>query len=153
MYVRIENNQAVEYPLFEGDLQHRFPDLQFPLDTYGTPVPEGYARVVSTTITNYDYSMKYTEGMPIYVDNVWKQNWIATPLADEEKQEQYQYVSYRVREQRNKLLRESDVWVVADRWATYTDTEKTKYSTYRQQLRDVPLQPGFPYSVIWPTLE
>lgn len=54
------------------------------------------------------------------------------------KAEQYRYV-------RDDLLTETDWWAVADR--TMTDAE----ITYRQALRDLPAQSGFPTSITWPT--
>ena len=52
----------------------------------------------------------------------------------------------RVREVRNRLLAETD-------WSQAVDVPqavKTKYSAYRQALRDVPQQPGFPENIQWP---
>lgn len=49
-----------------------------------------------------------------------------------------------VRNERNKLLRQSDVYALVDK---VTD----EWITYRQALRDVPSQDGFPTSVNWPT--
>ncbi len=45
--------------------------------------------------------------------------------------------------ERNILLSESDVYALADR---ITD----EWRTYRQALRDVPLQAGFPDNITWP---
>lgn len=36
--------------------------------------------------------------------------------------------------------------------ATLTANERARWREYRQQLRDVPQQPGFPDSVDWPEL-
>ena len=47
---------------------------------------------------------------------------------------------------RNGLLFDSD-------WTQLPDTPQTLkdlWSPYRQALRDVPQQPGFPYSITWP---
>jgi hypothetical protein len=49
-----------------------------------------------------------------------------------------------VRADRDALLAASDTMALADR---ITDAWKT----YRQALRDVPAQSGFPSSVTWPT--
>jgi len=49
-----------------------------------------------------------------------------------------------VRAQRNALLSGSDHMALADR---ITDA----WRTYRQALRDVPAQSGFPTNVTWPT--
>ena len=51
-----------------------------------------------------------------------------------------------VKDMRNKLLLESD-------WTQMPDVPlatKTQWAEYRQQLRDITLQAGYPYSVTWP---
>ena len=50
------------------------------------------------------------------------------------------------REKRNALLAECDWTQVAD-----APVDKTAWAGYRQALRDVPNQPGFPVTIIWPT--
>lgn len=49
-----------------------------------------------------------------------------------------------VREERNKLIAETDWWASSD--LTITDEQRT----YRQALRDVPSQ-GDPLNITWPT--
>lgn len=56
-----------------------------------------------------------------------------------------------IRKQRDELLNETD-------WTQMTDSaldelQKEKYRIYRQALRDIPEQPGFPYDVEFPVLE
>jgi hypothetical protein len=51
----------------------------------------------------------------------------------------------RVRNERNNLLAETDWWAVQDRTMTAGEID------YRQALRDVPAQDGFPLNVVWPT--
>jgi hypothetical protein len=46
--------------------------------------------------------------------------------------------------------------LVATDWTQGADTPqatKDKYAPYRQALRDVPAQAGFPNTVVWPTQE
>ena len=62
------------------------------------------------------------------------------------------YDGRQVRKERDKLLVESDSLVLPDRWSSYSTTKKSKISTYRQELRDIPQQDGFPTNVVWPTL-
>lgn len=47
---------------------------------------------------------------------------------------------------RNKLLQDSDWTQIAD----VNLTNKADWATYRQALRDVPAQEGFPLNVTWP---
>lgn len=50
-----------------------------------------------------------------------------------------------IRQERNQLLSETD-------WLALTDvTMSDDWRTYRQALRDVPGQAGFPSTVTWPT--
>jgi hypothetical protein len=48
--------------------------------------------------------------------------------------------------QRNQLLQESDWTQLAD----IPQTTKDRWEPYRQALRDVTLQPGYPTTVTWP---
>jgi hypothetical protein len=50
-----------------------------------------------------------------------------------------------VRNQRDRLLAETD-------WMALSDvTMSNAWTAYRQALRDIPAQAGFPFSVTWPT--
>lgn len=51
---------------------------------------------------------------------------------------------------RNLILEESDKYVFPDRWYTYSEETRQLWSNYRQSLRDIPLQEGFPFDVTWP---
>ena len=52
---------------------------------------------------------------------------------------------YVVRIVRNSLLAQTDWWAISDRTMTAEQT------AYRQALRDIPDQAGFPTEIIWPT--
>ena len=57
----------------------------------------------------------------------------------------------KVRNMRNGLLTDTD-WVELPTASSRLTTEQlTAYLVYRQALRDIPLQEGFPLNVIWPT--
>ena len=58
------------------------------------------------------------------------------PLAEED-----------VRNERNELLEKYQWTETAD----LTTDEKAAWKTYKQALRDLPKQEGFPYEVTWPT--
>jgi hypothetical protein len=51
-----------------------------------------------------------------------------------------------IRSQRNALLSESD-WTQAN---DIPDSISTPWATYRQALRDLPQQDGFPVTIVWP---
>ena len=53
--------------------------------------------------------------------------------------------SKQVREERDRLLAETDYLALSD------VTKSDAWKTYRQNLRDIPAQSGFPNSVTYPT--
>lgn len=74
------------------------------------------------------------------VDGIWKQNWNIVERPD---------AADRVRAERDRLLLECD-------WVVIKNTEKgtnipLEWEVYRQALRDIPDQEGFPYDIEWPT--
>lgn len=55
-----------------------------------------------------------------------------------------------VRQERDTRLQETDFYTVLDYPITSENLNLVK--EYRQKLRDITLQPGFPFDVVWPTL-
>lgn len=55
-------------------------------------------------------------------------------------------LGFQVRIKRDKLLSDSD-------WTQVTDApvDQVAWATYRQELRDIPTQEGFPADITWPT--
>ena len=67
-------------------------------------------------------------------------SWLSTAKEYEKKT-----LATQIREKRNELLAKCDFAVLQD-----APTDKEVWSAYRQALRDVPEQPGFPYTIEWP---
>jgi hypothetical protein len=70
---------------------------------------------------------------------------------EQEKQKNIQWQI--IREKRNNLLKESDILVLIDKWETYTEEQKQKIKTYRQELRDLPSIIADPFIITFPLLE
>lgn len=62
------------------------------------------------------------------------------------KPESVEVVAARVRVERNKLLSDSD-WTQGK---DIPDSVSSQYAIYRQALRDLPEQAGFPFEVVYP---
>jgi hypothetical protein len=148
MYAKIENNEVVEYPLYEGDLERRFPELKFPMDTYGTTIPDGYVRVGPPDFITTKEFHHYVEITPVLVDGVWKQNFSEIPYTEDEIQNALPYIINLVIKKRNELLKSSDWTQLAD--SPISDDRKEQFKKYRQELRDLPLQENFPINVNFP---
>jgi hypothetical protein len=68
------------------------------------------------------------------------------PKPHEKPEQSESELSLVIRYQRDQLLRESD-------WTQLPDVPKSiksTWSSYRQKLRDIPQQSGFPFKVEWP---
>lgn len=97
------------------------------------------------------YDAKQTKRVP--VDPVLRDGFVYVadliPLTQEEqaelKQIELNQLAEAARQQRNRLLSESDWTQIAD-----APVDKQAWANYRQQLRDVSSQQGFPESVEWP---
>jgi len=62
----------------------------------------------------------------------------------------YQPSEEEIKHRRDVYLQASDIYVLTDRWDKYTQEQKTTWANYRQALRDMPSQPGFPSTIDWP---
>ncbi len=85
---------------------------------------------------------------------VWDTSTLAWTVVTLTEQEQLLYtatIATSIRQARNTELQKFDVEVIKQLEASGTISDKLK--TYRQALRDITLQPGFPYEVSWPVLE
>jgi hypothetical protein len=71
----------------------------------------------------------------------------SSQVADCPEEERYESHAHFVRRDRNRRLKVTD-------WTQQPDVPeatRTLWQTYRQALRDVPVQTGFPYEITWPT--
>lgn len=136
-----------------------FPEVLTPdiIDSFGyDPVFEGPQ---ATTVPPYQYSQR--DGV-IEVDGKWYTHYIAGPVFQDytddkgvvhtaaEQYEEYCFAKDAeqgkvVRADRNKRLADSD-------WTQLPDApvDHAAWATYRQELRDVSSQPGFPWEITWP---
>lgn len=67
------------------------------------------------------------------------------------KKEYEQKLANEVRKIRDELLKETDKFLLDD--FPISEEQKEKYKSYRNALRNVPEQSGFPHTVLWPSLE
>lgn len=59
----------------------------------------------------------------------------------------------KVRAYRDKLINTCDIkYCNCELWDLMDDTKKAEWRAYKQALRDIPFQEGFPYAVVFPKL-
>ena len=66
------------------------------------------------------------------------------------KKKDYDEVAAEIRKQRDELLTSTDWTQMKD--TALSEEKQKKYQEYRQKLRDIPEQPGFPYDVVFPSI-
>ena len=150
----------------ESQFRSLYPNTSFPrvltsdiLDARGVdPVLEG-----PQAITTPPYEISVRQGVE-EINGQWFTKYIVGPVftdyTDEEgvvhtaEEQEIEYknrideqVSENVRNQRNKLLEETD-WTQSRDVVLDNDAD---WTAYRQELRDITEQEGFPHNIIWPT--
>ena len=148
---KIVDGAITEHPVPYSELRKRFPSTSFPKNINDADLTSfGYVSVVNTVPPSFNSETEQlTETTPTLVNGVWVQQWLKTDLTNEEQAAiaaaaQEQKV-VNARSLRNSKLLETDYLALSD--ATLTDEMRT----YRQALRDVPAQAGFPDNITWPT--
>jgi|DEB0MinimDraft_10_1074344.scaffolds.fasta_scaffold12288_3 hypothetical protein len=140
MYAKIVNNEVVKYPYGVLDLQIDNPQVSFSL-----PLNENelnvynVVSVVESQKPSFNSNTEFLDYNVELVDNVWTVVWNKQQRSEEE-------VTQIMRLKRDNFLKESD-------WTQLSDAsvDATAWATYRQALRDLPSQSGFPFNITWPT--
>ena len=141
MHLKLTNGQPEKYSI--GQLRRDNPNTSFPkvpslellasYNVYPYTVPE---RPAYDSLTQVCVEGSFTE-----VNGAWILPWVIENKSQQDAED-------RVRLKRSDLLQESD-------WVVIMHTEKgtnipMEWEVYRQALRDITSQAGFPYQVNWP---
>ena len=150
MHALIENNAVKQYPYSIGDLKRANPNTSFP-STVSDESLQGYGvyRVFFSTQPTLTDTQVLEEQTPVFSaeDQRWTQVWSVRDLSAEEIQQRNDAQAASVRSERNDKLTASDWTQVAD-----APVDKAAWATYRQALRDISSQAGFPWEVQWPEM-
>ena len=141
-------NRATGAVITDSEFRSEFPNTSFPqpltpdvIDDFGfDPVLEGPQ---PTLIPPYQYAQR--DGV-IEVDGQWFTHYIAVTPDDDQKAAMDATQAAAVRTDRNSRLAACD-------WTQLPDApvDRQAWATYRQELRDVSSQTGFPWNVVWPS--
>jgi hypothetical protein len=140
-------NRITGVVIADSQLRSENPNTSFPevltpeiIDAFGyDPVLEGPQAV---TIPPYQYSQY--DGV-VEVRGQWFTHYIAVTPNDAQKAAIDAQQGKSVRADRNRRLADSD-------WTQLPDApvDKEAWATYRQELREVTSQAGFPWTITWP---
>ena len=147
MYVKAKNGKVEAFPYGFGELMRDNPNTSFPdrmpdealarFDIYPVDmqeIPQPFDNITqNATVVN-----------PTLTDGKWVQTWDITPASASEVSQRLGDLAQNARGTRTALLAETD-------WSALTDnTLSTEMAVYRQALRDITHQGGFPRNIIWP---
>jgi hypothetical protein len=155
MQIRVRNTGAVMY---QDEFRRLHTGLGLPKVLTEAIINEWGGDIVfegpqATGGTVYQYSQR--SGVE-QLEGKWYTKYILGPIfVDGETTAAEQETAYKamkdaeqatsVRNQRTQLLKDSDWTQIADSTA-----DKTAWATYRQALRDITGQAGFPWTITWP---
>lgn len=140
MYAKITNGVVEQFPYTLGNLRRDNPNTSFPKDVpIETLNAFGVVEVTATPKPVID-GRTHTQTRSVQlIDGVWTQVWTPEQLGEQE-------AGSNIRADRNSRLAQSD-WTQGK---DIPEATSTAWATYRQALRDIPTQAGFPYNVTWP---
>lgn len=159
MYAKIKNNTVIKFPYGIKELLEDNPYTNY---DYGIDVAEVFmytdesmikgcqlVQVLQNPAPEYFInSQKIIQSLtPVLIDSDWVLEWQIVDLAPLEVADATLQQAESVKKERNNKLKETD-------WTQLKDIPNEislSWTAYRQVLRDIPLQPGFPWDVVWPT--
>lgn len=144
MEIRIQSTGAVVY---EQEFRNMFPNTSLPnpltesaINGLGGDIVFEGPQPVATR-----YQIVVRQGV-IQIGDKWYTNYVAVDLSPEACTALDEQQASTVRITRNARLADCDWTQVAD-----SPVDKAAWATYRQSLRDITSQPGFPWEITWPT--
>jgi hypothetical protein len=145
LYALIENNSILKI----GSLFELFPNVSFPVGEVDNDFLNNNSVLKVIEWVEHDTSTeKLVYGTPyINGDSVFTftREFKTEQELTEEQESNLIFTILAIRTQRNQLLKDSDWTQVAD-----APVDKTAWATYRQELRDITSQEGFPFNVVFP---
>lgn len=148
MYVKTHQGVIQKYPYSIGDLQADNPQVSFP-ESFLDALLASYEvfPVAPTTKPLADHTKNVVEGSPTNQAGKWTQTWAVTQATASEISARTAQCAIAVRVERDARLAACD-------WTQTVDSafaNDPAWKAYRQGLRDIPGQPGFPWAIRWPT--
>lgn len=145
MYLKLPDTYPYDLSHFKTD----FPDTS-PPDVWSDALLAsiGIVPVTPTTRPEVTHEQATVELPPQQINGVWTQVWQVIDRTEDDKAAMTAAQAEQVRAERDRRLVETDWWVTR---AYEAQTQiSTEQAAYRQALRDVPNQAGFPWNVTWP---
>lgn len=143
MQVRIRETGAVMY---ESEFRAMFPNTSMPQQLSEELINEFGGDVVleGPQAQPTRYQVGFRDGVE-QINGKWYTKYSVADMEQEAIAAKDAEQAKSARDQRNTKLKDSDWTQVAD-----APVDKTAWATYRQALRDITAQEGFPWTIDWP---
>lgn len=147
MYVFAPAQVVKQFPYSVDELRKAHPNVSFPQNPSEQLLAEwSVFPVIPREAPPFDYATRNCQMVePTLENGQWVQRWEVTPATDDEIAERTEQQSSRIRAERNQRLTDCD-------WTQLPDApvDPAPWAVYRQTLRDITAQAGFPWDVTWP---
>ena len=149
-YLLASNNAVSKFPYSLEELRGDNPLTSFAWEMSAEELAEwGVYSVEEQNPPAYNEQTESIELQPpSLVNGVWVQGWLIAQASAEEIERRTTAKAALQRAERNRVLSRTDYTQCLD--FPGTETERASYAAFRQALRDVPEQAGFPWNVAWP---
>lgn len=145
MFIKTKDGQLDRYPYTVGDLRRDNPNISFP------------KQIPTEMLARYNVYPVTRLSVPEFDSLVQSLVMSTTPTEDAGQwtigydvvQKPEEMAANNIRRERDRFLSECD-WITLRAADTNTAVDAA-WATYRQALRDVTAQDGFPYTIEWPT--
>jgi hypothetical protein len=147
MFAKITNGAVDKFPYSVGQLRHDNPNTSFPKQVSDELLAEfGVVAVTEKPAPDFNPLTHFAEWGPVPI--LEEGTWVVLPNVREYSEDQIAErdaaTATSIRSQRDCLLPETD-------WTGLTDVVMSpEMAAYRQALRDITEQVGFPNTVVWP---
>jgi hypothetical protein len=155
VYAKVINNEIVQYPYTLESLQADNPYTNYDSDVnileifpHTDTAIHSNAKLVEVTIQpkpETSFVQKAIQLFPVIVNGVWTVQWNITTKTPDELASDTEMMKQEMIKERNSRLSECDWTQLAD-----ATVDKSAWSAYRQALRDITKQDGFPWNITWP---
>jgi hypothetical protein len=150
MYAKLnkDNTSIEKYPVSFTEIRYTHKNVSFPDNPTDEDLASfNYCNVQNNEVPQYDIELQYVqEDTPIKNNGVWKKTYKLVNLDNLRKEGIVRAKEDSIKTIRNALLSETD-------WTQLSDVPAetaSKFAQYRQALRDVTNQEGYPDNVVWP---
>ena len=132
------------------NLQLDYPNISFPTPINHDDLPEGvYGVIYGQYPTNVEWDEVVEIGkIPKIINGVAILDYVVNKLSDDDRNVAFINMQLAARNKRNGLLQSTDFEILKAYESGISVPDDLK--TYRQQLRDIPSQEGFPLNIVWP---